>query len=120
MEFVQKPAVRGRDDPPRLVLRFAIATGIALALAAGAILLVVRHYNTVQAERGAASQARVIAGTVLRGTLVGSDFDRSVAGPRRSLLDELLQRHVLAEGVLIVELYSPAGTVTYSTEHGLI
>ena len=53
----------GRQDPPRLVLRFAVSTAIGLALAAGAILLVVRHFNTVQAERAATSQARVIAST---------------------------------------------------------
>jgi diguanylate cyclase (GGDEF)-like protein len=114
------PAVRGSSDPPRLVLRFAIATGIALALAAAAILLVVRHYNTVQAERGATSQARVIAGTVLRGTLLGSDFERPVRGARRSALDALLRRNALAEGVLLVQFYSAAGIVTYSTDHRLI
>jgi diguanylate cyclase (GGDEF)-like protein len=114
------PPLRTRDDPPRLVLRFAIATGIALALAAAAILLVVRHYNTVQAERGASSQARVIAGSVLRGALIASDFDQPVIGARRSALDDLLRRHVLAEGVVRVELHSPTGTVTYSTDHRLI
>jgi diguanylate cyclase (GGDEF)-like protein len=120
METEQTPAVRGRGDPPRLVLRFAIATGIALALAAGGILLVVRHYNTVQAERGAAAQARVIAGTVLRGNLLSSDFDRLVADGRRSSLDGLIQEHVLTGGVLLVELYSPTGVVTYSSDHRVI
>jgi diguanylate cyclase (GGDEF)-like protein len=116
----QTPAVHGRGDPPRLVLRFAIATAIALALAAAAILLVVRHYNTVQAERGATSQARLIAGTVLRGTLLPSDFERSVDRSRRSGLDAFVRRNVLTESVLLVELYSPAGIVTYSTDHSLI
>jgi diguanylate cyclase (GGDEF)-like protein len=120
MDADQTPAVHGRGDPPRLVLRFAIATAIALALAAAAILLVVRHYNTVQAERGATSQARVIAGTVLRGTLRPSDFERSVDGSRRSALDAFVRRHALTESVLLVELYSPAGIVTYSTDHSLI
>ncbi|HEV2711551.1 MAG TPA: hypothetical protein VGU26_00515, partial [Gaiellaceae bacterium] len=120
METERTPAFRGRGDPPRLVLRFAIATGIALALAAAGILLVVRHYNTVQAERAAAAQARVIAGTVLRGTLRSSDFERSVARDRRPALDDLLREHVLAEGVLLVELYSPDGIVTYSSDHRLI
>jgi diguanylate cyclase (GGDEF)-like protein len=116
----QTPAVHGRGDPPRLVLRFGIATAIALALAAAAILLVVRHYNTVQAERGATSQARVIAGTALRRTLLPSDFERSVDGSRRSALDAFVRRHALTESVLLVELYSPAGIITYSTDHSLI
>ena len=42
---------------PRLVLRFAVSTCIALALAAGAILMVVRHLVTVQAEHAATLQA---------------------------------------------------------------
>ncbi len=109
-----------RTDPPRLVLRFAVWTGIGLALAAGAILLVVRHYNTVQAERGATSQARVIAGTVLRGSLRASDFERTVTPERRATIDKLLERYVLDEGVALVNLYSANGTVTYSTDHNAI
>jgi diguanylate cyclase len=109
-----------REDPPRLVLRFAIWTGIGLALAAGAILLVVRHYNTVQAERGATLQARIIANTVLRGSLGKSDFDQRLADERRNDLDQLFERHVLGDGITLVNLYSPRGAVTYSTDHRLI
>jgi diguanylate cyclase (GGDEF)-like protein len=109
-----------REDPPRLVLRFAVCTGIGLALAAAAILLVVRHFNTVQAERGATSQARVIVGTVLRGSLLTSDFARPASSSRRDALDSLFERRVLGEGIVLVNLYSSAGTVTYSTDHNLI
>jgi diguanylate cyclase len=109
-----------REDPPRLVLRFAIWTGIGLALAAGAILLVVRHYNTVQAERGATLQARIIANTVLRGSLGKTDFDRPLSGARRNELDGLFERHVLGDGITLVNLYSPRGGITYSTDHRLI
>ena len=107
-------------DPPRLVLRFAVSTCIALALAAAAILLVVRHYNTVQAERAATSEARVISSSVLRGSLLASDFARAVPERRRSTLDQLFEQHVLAEGVLLVNLYDQNGTVTYSTDHRLV
>ena len=66
---------RGSETaPPRLVLRFAISTGIALALAAAAILMIVRHYDTVQAERAATTHVRVLASTSLRGPLFASDF----------------------------------------------
>jgi diguanylate cyclase (GGDEF)-like protein len=107
-------------DPPRLVLRFAVSTCIALALAAAAILLVVRHYNTVQAERAATSEARVISSSVLRGSLLASDFAHAAPERRRSTLDQLFEQHVLAEGVLLVNLYAENGTVTYSTDHRLI
>ena len=91
------------SDPPRLVLRFAVCTGIGLALAAAAILLVVRHFDTVQAERGATAQARVLASTVLRESLQATDFQR--ANPaRRAELDDLFANHVLDEGVLLASL----------------
>jgi len=89
------------SDPPRLVLRFAVCTGIGLALAAAAILLVVRHFDTVQAERGATAQARVLARTVLRESLQASDFERPDSA-RRAELDELFANRVLEEGVLLV------------------
>ena len=108
------------SDPPRLVLRFAVSICIALALAAAAILLVVRHFDTVQAERAATSEARVIASSVLRGSLRASDFHRPVRASRRAELDELFQHDVLSEGVLLVKLYATNGLVTYSTDHRLI
>ena len=104
------------SDPPRLVLRFAVCTGIGLALAAAAILLVVRHFDTVQAERGATAQARVLASTVLRESLQATDFQRADAA-RRAELDDLFANHVLDEGVLLASLVATNGIVTYSTDH---
>jgi diguanylate cyclase (GGDEF)-like protein len=114
------PRDAGRDGPPRLVLRFAITTCIGLALAGAAILLVVRHFNTVQAERAATSEARVIASSALRGTLQASDFEDEVGPARRRALDEVFELHVLGAGVLLARLYAGDGTVTYSTDHRLI
>jgi diguanylate cyclase (GGDEF)-like protein len=110
----------GRDGPPRLVLRFAITTCIGLALAGAAILLVVRHFNTVQAERAATSEARVLASSVLRGSLEASDFEQRVGPARREALDKLFEEHVLNAGVLLAKLYANDGTVTYATDHRLI
>jgi diguanylate cyclase (GGDEF)-like protein len=106
-----------RANPPRLVLRFAVCTCVALALAAAAILMVVRHLVTVQAERAATSQARVIASATLRGPLRATDFEQPVDSTRRAALDELFRARVLGEGVLVAELYAPNGVVTYSTDH---
>ena len=107
-------------DPPHLVLRFAVCTCVALALAAGAVLMVVRHLVTVQAEHAATAQARVIADSALRGSLAASDFSSPVGASRQTQLDLLFRTKVLDEGVLLVELYAPDGTVTYSTDHRLI
>jgi diguanylate cyclase (GGDEF)-like protein len=109
-----------RKNPPRLVLRFAVCTCAALALAAAAILMVVRHLVTVQAERAATAQARVIANSTLRGSLLASDFEHRVDPARRAALDKLFERGVLDEGVLLAELYAEDGSVTYSTDHRLI
>ena len=107
-------------DPPRLVLRFAVCTCVALALAAAAILMVVRHLVTVQAERAATTQARVVASSALHGLLDASDFRRPVDSARRQQLDRLFATRVLEDGVLLGELYARDGTVTYSTDHRLI
>jgi diguanylate cyclase (GGDEF)-like protein len=104
-------------DPPRLILRFAIATCVALALAAGAVLMIVRHLVTVQAEHAATTQARVIAGSALRGQLGASDFEGPVTRGREAALDRFFQERVLDEGVVLGELYSRDGVVTYSTDH---
>ena len=114
------PRRRAQESaPPRLVLRFAASTGIALALAAAAILMVVRHYDTVQAERSATTQVRVLASTVLRDALAAGDFEPSVTLQRRSALDRVFATRVLDEGFARVSLLSPDGTVTYSTDHRL-
>jgi diguanylate cyclase (GGDEF)-like protein len=109
-----------KEDPPRLVLRFAVCTCVALALAAGAVLMVVRHLVTVQAERAATTQARVIANSALRGSLARADFEHTVGAARRTALDRLFSASVLAEGVLRAELYDRKGRVTYSTDHRLV
>jgi diguanylate cyclase (GGDEF)-like protein len=105
-----------RDEPPRLILRFAISTCVALAIAAGAILLVVRYYNTVQAERAATSQARVVASTLLRGALHASDFEQRVDAGRRAELDRLFATALLDQGFLRAELHAEDGRVTYGTD----
>jgi GGDEF domain-containing protein len=107
------------SDPPRLVLRFAVCTGIGLAIAAAAILLVVRHFDTVQAERAANAHARVLASTVLRDSLARADFAAPDAR-RRGELDRLFAERVLREGFLLASLVRADGTVAYSTDHRLI
>jgi hypothetical protein len=101
-----------REDPPRLVLRFAVCTCVALALAAAAILMVVRHLVTAQAERSA-----TIANSTLRDSLQATDFEHPVTASRQAALDKIFQARVLDEGVLLAELYDKSGRVTYSTDH---
>ncbi len=99
------------SDPPRLVLRFAVSICIALALAAAAILLVVRHFDTVQAERAATSEARVIASSVLRGSLARVRLrTRPVRASRRASSTSSSSTTCSREGVLLVKLYATNGS----------
>ena len=106
--------------PPRLVLRFAVSTGIALALAAAAILMIVRHYDNVQAERAATAQVRVLTSTVLRDALTRADFGSQVTPVRRAALDQLFETRVLDEGFVRASLLAADGTITYSTDHRFV
>jgi diguanylate cyclase (GGDEF)-like protein len=114
---------QGRADgkqPPRLVLRFAILSAIGLALAAASILMLVRHFNTAQAERLAVRQAQFVTETLLLGELRPTDFEAPVTGARRGKLDKLFAGKILDEDTLLVELYARDGTIVYATDHRLI
>lgn len=123
-----RPAIKwfARRDasakPPRLVLRFAVLTALALAAAAASMLWFLRQDITSRAQQTVAAQARSIAYTTLREVLEPSDFRRPASSARRRVLDRLLTRRVIVEGAGIVriKLLSPEGTVTYSDEHTLI
>ena len=106
--------------PPRLVLRFAVYAALTLTLAAAGFLWYVHRYATTEAQRAVRFHAAFVADTILRNALRPSDFRQPVAGSRRTELDALFRSEVLVGGALRVKLYSPAGTVTYSNEHGLI
>jgi diguanylate cyclase (GGDEF)-like protein len=108
------------ERPPRLVLRFAIVTALCLGAGAAAILIFMRHLNTLQAERAAAAQAQFVAESVLADELLESDLSAPVTTARRAELDRFLQRKVLRPGTVLVTLSRPDRVVTYSTDHGLI
>ena len=106
--------------PPRLVLRFAIYSGVLLALAAGSILLYVRHSERGRAEQAATREARVIADSLLADRLSEEDFRDGMQPERLTALDRLFQQRVLVDGVVRVDLVDPRGHITYSSDHRLI
>lgn len=65
-------------NPPRLTLRIAAYTAVALLFAAGAILWFVHQRATSQAESQAATRAQFLADVLLRNELTESDFARPV------------------------------------------
>ena len=106
--------------PPRLVLRFALYSGVLLALAAGSILLFVRHAERGRAEQAATREARVIADSLLTDRLGEGDFRDGMEDERVRALDRLFHERVLIDGVVRVDLVDPRGHVTYSSDHDLI
>jgi PAS domain S-box-containing protein len=111
-------SVRTADGPPRLVLRFALYSAIALLFASLGILWFVRHEAQQSAEQEVAQRARLIANG-LSHNLRPSDFSGPVDGSRRTALDDLIHEQIMG-GVLRIKLWSPKGAVTYSNEHSLI
>jgi diguanylate cyclase (GGDEF)-like protein len=108
------------ERPPRLVLRFAVVTAVSLGLGAAAILVFMRHLDTVQAERAAATHAQFLAENVLSTELRAADLTGPVTAARREQLDELLRRKVLGPGTVLATLSRPDRLTTYSTDHRLI
>jgi len=106
------------ERPPRLVLRFAIYSAIALLLAGGGILWFVRHETQARAEREVAARAGRVAYR-LGQRLTPDDFAGPVSGRRRAAFDEMLESE-LSGGLLRVKLWSRKGVVTYSNAAVLI
>jgi diguanylate cyclase (GGDEF)-like protein len=109
-----------RSGSPRLVQRFAVFSGIAFLVVIVTVIWFVRQSATGHAKDSAGLHAAFIANSILRDTLVPSDFAQPVGTKRRAELDRLFKREILVEGALRAKLYGPDGTVTYATEHELI
>jgi diguanylate cyclase (GGDEF)-like protein len=116
---VARRRVPASGRPPRLVLRFAVFTSVGLALAGALILLVVRHGDTVQAERNVIDRAHYITEVVLARELREGDLRPGVSRARRLELDRIFRR-LLLDGTLRATLYTADGTVTFSTDPRLV
>ena len=108
------------EKPPRLVLRFALYTGIVLLAAGLAILWTVNHEVAARAQRTVENQARSFADENLRRQLLKSDFTKPVNGARLVALDDLFRRRVLIPGIVGTRLFNSSGTITYAARHQLI
>jgi signal transduction histidine kinase len=106
--------------PPRLVLRFALYTGVVLLAAGLAILWTVNREVAGRAQRTVERQARSFAEENLRRQLFSSDFTKPVRGSRRAALDDLFRRRVLIPGIVGTRLFNSSGTITYAARHQLI
>ena len=104
--------------PPRLVLRFAIYSAIALALAWVAIFWVVRA-RPRNAGRQQVRSTRRRRGRAAPSLTGEADFAGPVTLRGAHELDAVFERELVGN-LLRVKLWSPAGVVTYSTDPELI
>jgi PAS domain S-box-containing protein len=105
--------------PPRLALRFAVYTGIALLVVAIAMLWVLERDVETRAEQRAVEQTQQVAEATLPRHLLGADFARSVPPKRRQALDAFFA-DIVVGGLVRATLFNRSGEVTYSTDHSLI
>src|SRR3989440_1532608 len=112
-------AISGIEPRPRLLLRFAVYTGVVLLGAGVAIAWLVNREVAGRTGRTVANQSRSIALGNLRSHLRVSDFTRPVTPARRAALDQLF-RHSTVPGVVNGGLVTATGTVTYSAQHSRI
>jgi PAS domain S-box-containing protein len=111
--------------PPRLFLRFALFSGLALVAAVGLALLLARWNANDRARSRAVGDASAVARQFASDDLSRTAFHwpRPAGAAGRDLppfLDLFFTPTVAAHDPAKVVLYSPQGIVTYATDHRLI
>jgi PAS domain S-box-containing protein len=106
-------------EAPRLVPRFAVYAGFALLLAAGAALLLARFEAQSKADSDLKDDAAYVADELSRDDLARTALARRVSLDEEAQLDEFLGSIAAARNLVRTSLVSPAGTITYSTDHQL-
>ena len=109
-----------RAAPPRLVLRFALYAGAALALAGVASIWAGKALATQRAEREVLESAQFLAERLAADDLARVALAGPATGDARAQLDDLFGREALGPEAQRVSVVDREGRVTYSTDHSLI
>ncbi|HYY76258.1 MAG TPA: PAS domain S-box protein [Gaiellaceae bacterium] len=108
----------GSERPPRLVLRFAFYSALALLAAGLGIFWVVRAETQSRAERELAARGERVAARA--GAQVRpSDLRGPVSDQRARALDRAFADE-LSHDLVLVKLWTPKGVVAYSNDHAII
>jgi diguanylate cyclase (GGDEF)-like protein len=105
----------GTPRAPRLVLRFALLTGVSLAIASVAIFVMVRGFVTTQARDAVEQNTRFVAEAVLARELRPADFERGLTPARRRALNRLFRQQVMIDDVESAALYDTEGRRAFAT-----
>jgi PAS domain S-box-containing protein len=108
------------ERPPRLLFRFAVLSGIALAVAAAVALFLARGHAIDKATDTSWSEARAIADRLGRDDLARTAVQRPAYGEDVAQLDDLFGVDALGPGITGVTLYGRDGRITYATDHRAI
>jgi PAS domain S-box-containing protein len=111
--------------PPRLFLRFALFSGVALLVAVGLALLLVRWNVQDRARSRAVGEANSLAKQFSADDLSRIAFqywgpNGRAAGNRLTFVDNFFYPTVAGHDPAKVVLYSPGGQVTYAADRRLI
>lgn len=111
--------------PPKLFLRFALVSGLALVAAVGLALLLARWNVNDRARSRAVGDATAVAKQFASDDLSRSAFrwprpSGSAGSDLSSFLDIFFTPTTAAHDPARIVLYSPQGIVTYATDHRLI
>ena len=106
---------------PRLTLRLAIATALALSFGVVGIFLLVRQRATLSAERDAEGSARLVAEGILRRQLTPSDLAMPANPDRARKLDAAVFAPLKAtRGVVRASIFATNGRIVYSSTASLV
>src|SRR5437763_10095724 len=114
-----------RMAPPRLFFRFALFSGVALIVAVGLALLLVRLNVQDRARSRAVGDASALAKQFSADDLSRIAFqywgpNGRLAGDRMKFIDNFFYPTVAGHDPATVVLYSPGGDVTYAADRRLI
>jgi diguanylate cyclase (GGDEF)-like protein len=100
---------------PRLVLRVAVFTALALGIGAATLLVFIRHFERSRAEQSATFAASVVAQSVVD-RLRSADLETRISHDRKAELDRFFDARVLDDLTLASAIAAPDGRVVYSTD----
>jgi PAS domain S-box-containing protein len=106
------------ERPPRLVLRFAAYSALALLAAGVVIFWVVRHETQSRAERELAARGERVAARI-RADLKAADVRRPVSPERARALDRAFADEA-SDDLVLVKVWTRAGVLAYSSDHRLV
>jgi signal transduction histidine kinase len=108
-------------EKPHLVLRFAVASLIALVLVGAGGVVLMTGYARDRAESDGESHALFVVDSVLAPALEGVDLSEPLTGTTYDRVRELVAERVLSDGRAVrVKIWRPDGTIVFSDEPRLV